>query len=399
MTSSSQESLGFLEQLVAFDTTSRRSNLDMVAFIEDHLKALGIRSELTYDDDGKKANLFATIGPEDAPGIVLSGHTDVVPVDGQDWLTDPFGAHCSDGRIFGRGTCDMKGFIAVVLAKAEAISARRLQTPIHLAFSYDEEVGCLGVPRLLERLAQRPVRPLACIVGEPTGMRIGIAHKGKREMRCDVRGHEAHSSLVHKGANAIEAAASIIVKLHSIARRLRSEGALDRSFDPPYSTIQTGLVSGGIALNIVPKSCSFSFEIRSLPAADPDAVLSEIQEFAETDVVPALSEVSPEAGIEWKQLSGFPGLDIAPGHPLVRAAFEIARANETVKLSFGTEAGLFSALGIPTVIVGPGEIAQAHKPNEFVALEQIARCEVFIDRLVDRAVADPRVGFSELCSR
>jgi acetylornithine deacetylase len=216
-------------------------------------------------------------------------------------------------------------------------------------------------------------------------------------MRCDVRGHEAHSSLVHKGANAIEAAASVIVKLQSIARRLRIEGALDRSFDPPYSTIQTGLVSGGIALNIVPKSCSFSFEIRSLPAADPDAVLREVQNFAEMDVLPGLREVSPEAGIGWKQLSGFPGLDIAHDHPLVRVAFDMARTNETMKLSFGTEAGLFSALGIPTVIVGPGEIGQAHRPNEFVALEQIAQCENFIDRLLDRAVADPRVGFAELC--
>jgi acetylornithine deacetylase len=264
-----------------------------------------------------------------------------------------------------------------------------------LAFSYDEEVGCLGVPRLLERLAQRQVRPLACIVGEPTGMRIGVAHKGKREMRCGVRGHEAHSSLVHKGANAIEAAAAIIVQLQSIARRLRGEGALDRSFDPPYSTIQTGLVSGGSAVNIVPKSCSFSFELRSLPGTDPDAVFEEIRQFAERDIVPALRETSAEAGVAWEELSSFPGLDIALDHPLVRAAFEIARTNETVRLSFGTEAGLFSALGIPTVIVGPGDIEQAHKPNEFVTLEQIARCETFIDRLIDRAAADPGVGFPE----
>jgi acetylornithine deacetylase len=399
MRSLSEESFGLLEKLVAFDTTSRRSNLEMVAFVEDHLKALGVRSELTYDDDGKKANRFATIGPEDEPGIVLSGHTDVVPVDGQNWVTDPFRAHCADGRVFGRGARDMKGFIAVVLANAGRIVARRPRTPIHLAFSYDEEVGCLGAPRLLERLARRQVRPLACIVGEPTGMRIGVDHKGKRDMRCCVRGHEAHSSLMHKGANAIEAAAGIIVQLQSIARRLRGEGALDRSFDPPYSTIQTGLVFGGIALNIVPNSCSFSFELRSLPATDPDAVIEEIRQFAASDVVPALREISTEAVVAWEELSSFPGLDIALDHPLVRASFEIARTNETAKLSFGTEAGLFSALGIPTVIVGPGEIEQAHKPNEFVALEQIARCETFIDRLVDRAGADPGVGFTEFYDR
>jgi acetylornithine deacetylase len=363
-----------IERLVAFDTTSRESNLALIEFVRDYLADLGVGSLLVPDPDGRKANLYATLGPDDRPGIMLSGHTDVVPVDGQAWDSDPFRVVERDGRLYGRGTADMKSFIAIVLARAPAFLRRGLATPIHLALSYDEEVGCIGVRRLIARFAELPLKPTACIVGEPTGMRVVTAHKGKRSWRCRVRGLECHSALTHLGVNAVEAAAELVARLKALARERRDRGPHDAAFDPPYSTVHTGTIQGGTALNIVPKECWFDCEVRHLPHDDPGAILDTVQAYAIEAVLPEMHAVSAATGIDWEELSSFVGLDTP-------------QDSDTHTVSFGTEAGLFSEAAIPTVVCGPGSIVQAHKPNEFIELEQVVMCEAFLDRLMDRVCA------------
>ena len=385
---SSLTSRAMIDRLIGFDTTSRDSNLALIEFVRDYLGDLGIESRLTYDDDGRKANLFATLGPADRPGIVLSGHTDVVPVDGQEWQTDPFTVTETDGRLFGRGTSDMKSFVAVALALAPEFLARDLETPIHFAFSYDEEVGCIGVRRLIADLENLPVRPRACIVGEPTGMKVIAAHKGKKSYTCHVRGHECHSSMTHTGVNAVEAAAEIVAFMKSLARRFRDDGPHDPQFDPPYTTVHTGTISGGTALNIVPKDCSFEFEWRYLPDHDPDGIFAEVRAFADS-LLPEMRAVDPATGISFAPRSEIPGLSTDPADAVTELAKSLSGANDSGKVSFGTEAGLFQEAGIPTIVCGPGSIEQAHKPNEFVALEQVALCEDFMRRLMDRVCARP----------
>ena len=377
-----------IDRLIGFDTTSRDSNLALIDFVRGYLADLGVESRLTYDDDGRKANLFATMGPADRPGIVLSGHTDVVPVDGQEWHTDPFQVTEADGRLYGRGTSDMKSFVAVALALAPEFLARDLETPIHFAFSYDEEVGCIGVRRLIADLANMPVRPQACIVGEPTEMKVIAAHKGKKSYTCRVRGHECHSSMTHIGVNAVEAAAEIVAFMKSLARRFRDEGPHDPQFDPPYTTVHTGTINGGTALNIVPKDCSFEFEWRYLPDHDPDGIFAEVQAFAE-GLLPEMHAVDPATGISFAPRSEIPGLSTDPADAVTELAKSLSGANDSGKVSFGTEAGLFQEAGIPTIVCGPGSIEQAHKPNEFVAIAQVALCEDFMRRLMDRVCARP----------
>jgi acetylornithine deacetylase len=376
-----------IRRLVGFDTTSRGSNLALIDFVRDYLDGFGIASELVFDETGNKANLFATLGPDDRSGIMLSGHTDVVPVDGQDWHSDPFAAAEKDGRLFDRGTADMKSFIAVALALLPEIASRRLATPLHFAFSYDEEVGCLGVRRLIARIAPRPNRPRLCIVGEPTMMRPATGHKGKRSFRCHVRGLECHSALAHLGVNAVEVAAELIAHLRAMARRKRDEGPFDPAFSPPYTTVHTGLVRGGTALNIVPKDCAFEFEFRLLPREDADALESELRALAEERLLPEMRAVTAATDIRFEPLSGFPGLDTPAGAEVTQLAAALSGANGVEKVSFGTEGGLFHEAGIPTIVCGPGSIAEAHKPDEFVALEQVAACEVFFRRLFDRVAA------------
>jgi len=370
-------------RLVAFDTTSRNSNLALIEFVRDYLDGHGVKSELVFNDTGAKANLFATIGPPDQGGILLSGHTDVVPVDDQDWHTDPFKLVEQDDRLYGRGSSDMKSFIAVLLTLIPELMTRKLRTPIHLSFSYDEEIGCIGVRRLIEVLAGRPDRPRLAIVGEPTMMQVGVGHKGKHVYRCHVHGHEAHSSLVHQGVNAIEAAAEIIARLKAIARRKRDHGPFDPDFDPPYSSIHTGVIRGGTALNIVPRDCEFDFEIRPLPGDDVDGFIAELREYAVT-LLPEMHAVRADTGIAIDEVSAAPALSTPADAEVTQLAAALTGENMTTKVSFGTEGGLFSAAGIPTIICGPGSIDQAHKPDEFVALEQIARCEAFLRRLIDR---------------
>jgi acetylornithine deacetylase len=347
------------------------------------LDSLGIGSELVHDDTGHKANLYATLGPLDIPGIALSGHTDVVPVDGQPWDSDPFTVTRKDERLYARGTCDMKSFIAICLALAPEFLERKIRIPLHFAFSYDEEVGCIGVRGLLEELADRPIKPLACIIGEPTSMKVISGHKGKLSMRCHVHGKEAHSSLINQGVNAVEAAAEAIAYLKSMARRHRDEGPYNEDYNPHYTSIHTGTVHGGTALNIVPLSCSFEYEFRHLPGDDPDALQAELSSHIENNIVPEMKAVDPNSGFEFEPMSQIPGFHVEEDAEITQLAKSLSGTNSTGKVSFGTEAGLFQTMaGIPSVICGPGSIDQAHKPNEYIDIEQIARGEEFIRKLI-----------------
>ncbi|MGY2291292.1 acetylornithine deacetylase [Pseudomonas sp. SDO528_S397] len=370
----------WLEKLVAFDTTSRESNLQLIECVRDYLAGLGVASQLIYNEARSKANLFATIGLADRPGIVLSGHTDVVPVDGQPWTVPPFTLTERDGNLYGRGTADMKGYIACVLARVPDLVQADLRMPVHIALSYDEEVGCLGVRSLLSVLEQWPVKPLLCIIGEPTELKPVLGHKGKLAMRCDVHGHACHSAYAPYGVNAIEYAAELIGELGRIGERLREQQ--DPRFDPPFSTVQTGVISGGKALNIVPADCRFDFEVRTLPSQDPAEVAAQLQVYAEQQVLPRMQAISPQSQIQFSPLSAYPGLvtDERSQAAELIAAFSGSRAFGTV--AFGTEGGLFNAAGIPTVVCGPGSMDQGHKPDEFVSVAQLDGCDEMLRRMV-----------------
>ena len=319
---------------------------------------------------------------------MLSGHTDVVPIDGQAWRTDPFELIERDDLLYGRGTTDMKGFVAAVLAMVPAVQGRRLKTPIHLAFSYDEEVGCLGVRRLIDRLADLPIRPAGCIVGEPTEMKVVRAHKGKISYLCEVQGFECHSSIAHTGVNAVEYAAEIIGLLRRMARERRDQGPFDHAYTPPYTTVHTGIVNGGTALNIVPKDCRFEFEWRYLPTDSPDALYEQVRHLAMDVLEPEMRAIHDGAAITITEVSDMPGFDTPEDAEIATLVKSLAGANDAGKVSFGTEAGLFNDAEIPTMICGPGNVEQAHKPNEFISRSQLAACDAFLDRLLDRVSAD-----------
>lgn len=388
MSQSTPSSLDWIRTLVGFDTTSRDSNLDLIEHVRAYLEGLGVGSQLVYDADRRKANLYATLGPTDRGGIMLSGHTDVVPVDGQDWKTDPFTVTKSGGRLYGRGTCDMKSFIAVCLAFAPRFLAHGLETPIHFAFSYDEEVGCIGVRGLIDALNAMTVKPAMCIVGEPTNMQVTIAHKGKCSFRGHVRGMEAHSSLAPHGVNAVEYAAELIAFMKSMARRMEKDGPFDALFDVPHTTVHTGTIRGGTALNIVPKDCAFEFEFRHLPEADPTALFGEVVAYAREVLEPRMHAIDPSTGFSFEEISSIPSLDVDPAEEVVTLAKSFAERNDHGKVAFGTEAGLFQgSAGIPTVVCGPGDVEQAHRPNEYISLEQVAKCERFFERLMDHVCA------------
>ncbi|MGH8417901.1 MAG: acetylornithine deacetylase [Pseudomonas sp.] len=376
--SSSRE---LLQTLVGFDTTSRESNLHLIEFARDYLEGFGVTSELVYNEERSKANLFASIGPVELPGIALSGHTDVVPVDGQPWTVPPFKLTERDGKLFGRGTADMKGYIACVLALVPALVKAPLRIPVHIALSYDEEVGCLGVRSLLKVLEQRPVKPILCIIGEPTELKPVLGHKGKLAMRCDVHGEACHSAYAPYGVNSIEHAAELIGELQKIGQRLRD--TQDARFDPPFSTVQTGVISGGKALNIVPADCRFDFEIRALPSQDPGEVAQELQAYAMQQVLPRMQAISRHSAIRFTELSAYPGLvtDERSQAAELIAAFSGSREFGTV--AFGTEGGLFDAAGIPTVVCGPGSMDQGHKPDEFVSVAQLAGCDAMLLRMLE----------------
>jgi acetylornithine deacetylase len=380
-----------LATLVQFDTTSRNSNLELIDFVSSSLHALGVRSELTYDNDRRKANLFATIGDGPHPGLILSGHTDVVPVDGQEWHSDPFRLEERDGRLFGRGACDMKGFVAVMLGKVAAIRQAGLRTPIHIALSYDEEVGCLGVRSLIASLRDRGFAARGCIVGEPTSMIPVIAHKGKRGYHCCVTGKAAHSSGPSSGVNAIEQAAEMILRLRTMAHELQHADR-DDAFDVPYTTLTTTLISGGIALNTIPAECGFNFEYRFLPGSDPNKIISDIEGIT-AQIESTMGQTDQETGIRLREIIAYPPLKADGSEALLALVRRWSLGEKPRKTAFGTEAGLFSEAGIPSVVCGPGSIQQAHRPDEYVDIAQLAQCEHLIDGLIaDLSAEDAREG-------
>ncbi|RKF30709.1 acetylornithine deacetylase [Paraburkholderia fungorum] len=372
-----------LERLVGFATVSRDSNLELIAFIRHYLAELGVESELFYNAERTKANLFATIGPRERGGVVLSGHTDVVPVDGQAWTVEPFRLTERDGRLYGRGTADMKGFIASVLAAVPVFLGHTLKLPVHLAFSYDEEVGCLGVRPMLAELEKRPHKPRLCLIGEPTELKPVLGHKGKLAMRCQVHGAACHSAYAPYGVNAIEYAARLIGRLGEIGARLAQPEHHDQRFDPPFSTVQTGLIKGGRALNIVPAECEFDFEVRALPGFHAHNVADELRNYAETELLPNMHAVQPDTGIRLQPLSAYPGLATAPDSEAARLVALLSGSSDFGTVAFGTEGGLFDQVGIPTVVCGPGSMDQGHKPDEFVTLEQLTHCDAMWTRLAE----------------
>jgi acetylornithine deacetylase len=376
----STRALELARTLVRMNTVSRESNLALIHFIRDELAKHGVASTLTFDDEGRKANLFATVGAGKPAGVIVSGHTDTVPWDGQDWSLDPLGAELRDGRLYGRGSADMKGFIGLAVAQVPAYLEADLPFAVHLAFSYDEETGGFGAPRLIADLRARGIRPLACIVGEPTGMVPALAHKGVYRWRCCVKGHAAHSSLVPQAVNAIEYGARVVGKLTDMSERWRDQGPTYEGFDVPYTTGTVGVIEGGIADNIVPEDCRFHYEFRNLPGSDVDAMQAEVRRFA-AGLEPAMQKIAPETGIRFETLCAMPAFLARADDVAVLLAGRLAAVEQTTLVAFGTEAGLFQQAGIPTVVCGPGHIAQAHQADEYVSLAQLAASERFLQAL------------------
>lgn len=379
-------SIEHLEALVGFDTVSHRSNLALLDYLENTLAPLGARIERIPNDTGDKANLIASFGPSDVAGYLLSGHTDVVPVEGQAWASDPFRLTERDGRLYGRGATDMKGFLACCLARAPNMARAPLKVPLHLVFSYDEEVGCLGVCGIIERLADWKVLPLGCIVGEPTSMDIVTSHKAKRAFRAFVTGTPGHSSRAPHFVNAVDFAAEFLVELRRLSREIEDTGPRDPLFDVPFTTTHVGQIHGGEALNIVPEHCWFEFEFRALPNEDVDAMAAQMQRFMASELLPRMKAISSEADFRIESMMDYPGLDSAPEDEIVVLAKRLAGRNDHRKVAYGTEGGRFSKTGgIPTVVCGPGDIDRAHKANEFITREELAACETFIDALIAHA--------------
>jgi acetylornithine deacetylase len=371
-----------LDRLVGFDTTSYKTNIPLILYVEDYLRGQGVASYLVPTKDGQKASLFATIGPEDVAGVALSGHTDVVPVEGQAWDSDPFALTLRDGRYYGRGTTDMKGFLACVLAAVPRFTAAKLKKPVHIAFSYDEEVGCIGVRPMIAEMGTKLPLPRVVIVGEPTDMRVVDAHKGPVRWQVDIAGRAAHSSMAHLGVNAISAAGLIIGELVRIEADLSARTPDDR-FEPPYPTLQVTTIEGGTASNIVPVSCRFGFEIRSMPGLDNGAIERRLANFIETTCLPEMRARAPEAGITVTRKNYVPPFGTPAGSEAVALALALAGQNETFAVSYATEAGLFQDAGAASVVCGPGNIAQAHTANEWIAVSELEKCSQFMDKLAD----------------
>jgi acetylornithine deacetylase len=368
-----------LARLVAFDTTSRNSNLDLIAFVEEYLEGFGVPS-IRVDHEPGKTNLYATIGPDIEGGIVLSGHTDVVPVDGQPWTSDPFTLTERDGKLYGRGSADMKGFIAVALAMVPHYVKADLKRPIHLALSCDEEVGCRGVRPLIAHMREHLPKPLAVIVGEPTLMKVVNAHKASHSYETQVTGHEAHSSCAHLGVNAIMVAGELIGELNRMAAELKARKDVTGLFDPPFSTLQIGLISGGTAKNIVPRECKFAWDMRLLPDADPDEMPQRLEAFA-AKLTPQMQEIAPDTGISIRRINIVPGLAPDDESPAEALGLSLTGANGLAAVSYATEAGLFQQAGIPAIICGPGSIEQAHKPDEWIEASELEACRKFMEKL------------------
>jgi acetylornithine deacetylase len=375
-----------LAKLIGFDSVSSRSNLAVIDWIADYLAGLGIEAQIVKAPDGQpKANLWASIGPDRDGGIVLSGHTDVVPVEGQPWSSDPFVLKDGGDRWFGRGTSDMKGFIALCLALAPEMKQRALQSPLHFAFSYDEEIGCLGAPNLIAEIGRRFRKPRIAIIGEPTELKLGTRHKGCYSFTTTVTGKDGHSSQPERGLNAILAAAEVATELGRIYDRLRHDGPFDRSFDPPHSTINLGRINGGTAVNIIARNCSIEWDFRGVPGAKPDLVLAPLQKFVAEDLLPRLKQAAPEADVVTAPRVAVPPLveeHDGAAETLMRL---LTGQNDSFGMSFATEAGQFQSAGLSAIVCGPGSIQQAHQPDEFILKEQLAAGEALLRRVIDWA--------------
>ena len=382
-----------LAELVAFDTVSDRSNLALIESIERYLATFGIVGRRIPDETGEKASLWVTIGPQDRPGFVLSGHTDVVPVAGQNWSRNPFELFERNGKLYGRGSTDMKGFVAVCLAMVPEMHAAKLATPIHLAISYDEEIGCVGVRPMLAEISRGSIKPLGCFVGEPTEMQVTIGHKGKHGVRATFHGLAAHSSIAPSGVNAIEYAADLIGEIRRRARELATSGARDTLYDVAHTTLLTSIVHGGAALNIVPDRCVVEFECRGLGISESKEVTDAIVAWAKSELAPAMKAADPSCGIDFAEILDYPALDMRPDHALVTLAKKLSGRNSHTKVSFGTEASLFVQMAdIPSIVVGPGSIAQAHKPDEYVEMSELLNCADFIARLISHCADGGGLG-------
>jgi acetylornithine deacetylase len=391
----SERALQWAERLVRINTVSHESNLPLIELIADHLRSLKVPLRITHDDDRRKANLFATLGEGKPAGVVLSGHTDTVPWDGQAWTRDPLGAERAEyvegagragARLYGRGSADMKGFIGCVVAQTERLLQADLPFAVHYAFSYDEEVGGFGAKVMIADLQEAGLAPRLALIGEPTEMVPALAHKGVHRWRCHVRGKAAHSSLAPMAVNAIEAAAQVIARIAGIGAELRESGPRQAGFDVPYSTSAVCQVQGGIADNVVPEDCRFHYEFRDLPGADAAALQRRVAEYA-ASLEPAMKAVDPSAGFRFENTASMPAFSARADEPAALLAAELARTRQTTLVAFGTEAGLFQRAGLSTVVCGPGSINQAHRADEFVSLAQLARCEAFIGGLLEPRAA------------
>lgn len=374
-----------LSRLIAFDTTSRHSNLALIHDCADYLESLGLKPWLSHNADQSKANLFATIAAADGStegGLILSGHTDVVPTDGQAWQSDPYRADIREGRLYGRGSTDMKGFIAAVLAAAPAMVQAELKRPLHIALSYDEEIGCLGAPVMIAELQKRGLTPEHCIVGEPTSMRMVVAHKGIHTFRCAVHGKAAHSSLTPQGVNAIEYAAKLIVFINELAGRLKARHDTDPDYDVPFSTLSVNTIAGGIAGNIVPQLCEFEFDYRNLPHMSPADITAPIEAHIREVLQPQMQAVDAACRIDMRHGENVPAMPEAEAALLHDLITQLVEDSSRLKVAYATEGGQFQQAGIATVICGPGNIEQAHKADEFVELSQLARCDAFLHKLI-----------------
>ncbi|WP_136646293.1 acetylornithine deacetylase [Tabrizicola sp. YIM 78059] len=381
------QSKDILDRLIGFDTVSAKPNMALMGYVKDLLAGAGVPAVLIPDALGGKANLHATVGPEGMGGVMLSGHTDVVPVEGQAWTHPPFALTEANGRLYGRGTADMKGFVACAVEAMLLAAKRPLKVPLHLALSYDEEIGCMGVRSLIDMLAAAPVKPRFCIVGEPTGMQVATGHKGKVALRATCTGREGHSALAPLALNALHLAADFLGAVRRVQAEVAATGLRDGDYDVPYTTLHVGKMAGGVQVNIVPNQATLDFEIRSLAGEDVGALIARLEAEAEAIVAPLRADF-PEAAIRIERLWDYPGLGTPSDAAVVNFVKGLTGANGTIKVAFGTEGGLFDQrLGIPTVICGPGSMAQGHKPDEFVTMEQLDRCRAMLGTLIGRLEA------------
>lgn len=369
-----------ISDLIGFKSISEHENLSMINYISEFLKRFGVKPKIVAKEDNR-ANLYAMIGPKKEGGIMLSGHTDVVPTEGQDWSSDPFKLMIKNNRLYGRGTCDMKSFIGIILFLIPKIKNLKLKRPIHLMFSFDEEIGCVGIQKAIPFLKSLKIKPSTCIVGEPTEMKVINQHKGKKNFLVKFNGIEAHSSQIDKGVNTIKYASELISFLNFIQNELKNK--IDESFTPPYATINIGKIKGGIALNIIPKECEIEFEIRDLPDSDSKKIIDQIKDYLFNNLEKKMKLENKKCSINFLITNNFPPLITSQDKEIINLTLNLTKSNKTESVSFGTEAGVFNNLNIDTIVCGPGNINQAHKPDEFIEIKQIKKCKIFIENLLE----------------